>query len=114
MKRQLKQLMMFHSNYYEGETLGLVGESGSGKSAIAKIITGLVRPTAGELEYNNFSLYNSKKKYQISKSTGQIQMIFQDPYSSLNPRFKVRDIIAEPLKFFQKNITQHAFRSKCF
>ena len=72
----------------EGETLGLVGESGSGKSTIAKIITGLVKPNSGEIYYNDLSLYNSKKKYQIDKSRGQIQMIFQDPYSSLNPRFK--------------------------
>jgi len=92
---------------FEGETLGLVGESGSGKSTIAKIITGLVRPTSGELEYNSLSLYNSKRKYQIDKSRGQIQMIFQDPYSSLNPRFKVKEIISEPIKFFQKNITRN-------
>ena len=92
---------------FEGETLGLVGESGSGKSTIAKIITGLVRPTNGEIFYNNISLYNSNKKYQIDKSRGQIQMIFQDPYSSLNPRFKVRDIISEPIKFFQKNISHN-------
>ena len=91
---------------YEGETLGLVGESGSGKSTIAKIITGRVRPTNGEIFYNNLSLYNSKRKYQIENSRGQIQMIFQDPYSSLNPRFKVRDIIAEPIKLFQKNISK--------
>ncbi len=91
---------------YEGETLGLVGESGSGKSTIAKIITGLVRPSNGEIFYNNLSLYNSKRKYQIENSRGQIQMIFQDPYSSLNPRFKVRDIIAEPIKLFQKNISK--------
>ena len=90
---------------FEGETLGLVGESGSGKSTIAKIITGLVRPTSGEVLYKNLSLYNSKRKYQIDKSRGQIQMIFQDPYSSLNPRFKVRDIISEPIKLFQKNIS---------
>ena len=89
---------------FEGETLGLVGESGSGKSTIAKIITGLVRPTTGEIFYNNLSLYNSKRKYQIDKSRGQVQMIFQDPYSSLNPRFKVRDIISEPIRLFQKNI----------
>ena len=89
---------------FEGETLGLVGESGSGKSTIAKIITGLVGPNKGNLIYNNEPLYNSNKKYQIHKSRGQIQMIFQDPYSSLNPRFKVKDIIAEPIKFFQKNI----------
>ena len=92
---------------FEGETLGLVGESGSGKSTIAKIITGLVGPNKGNLIYNNESLYNSNKKYQIHKSRGQIQMIFQDPYSSLNPRFKVRDIIAEPIKFFQKNISNN-------
>ena len=92
---------------FEGETLGLVGESGSGKSTIAKIITGLVRPTSGEIFYNNLSLYNSKRKYQIDKSRGQIQMIFQDPYSSLNPRFKVRDIISEPIKLFQKNISSN-------
>ena len=92
---------------FEGETLGLVGESGSGKSTIAKIITGLFKPSFGELEYNGLSLYNSRRKYQIDKSRGQIQMIFQDPYSSLNPRFKVRDIIAEPIKFFQKSITRN-------
>ncbi len=92
---------------FEGETLGLVGESGSGKSTIAKIITGLVRPTNGEIFYNNISLYNSNRKYQIDKSRGQIQMIFQDPYSSLNPRFKVRDIISEPIKLFQKNINKN-------
>ena len=90
---------------FEGETLGLVGESGSGKSTIAKIITGLVRPTNGEIFYNNLSLYTSKRKYQIDKSRGQVQMIFQDPYSSLNPRFKVRDIISEPIRLFQKNIS---------
>jgi peptide/nickel transport system ATP-binding protein len=99
---------------FEGETLGLVGESGSGKSTIAKIITGLVKPSAGEINYNNFALYNAKRKYQISKSRGQIQMIFQDPYSSLNPRFKVKDIIAEPLKFFQKNITRHDLNHSVF
>ena len=92
---------------FEGETLGLVGESGSGKSTIAKIITGLVRPTNGEIFYNNLSLYNSKRKYQIDKSRGQVQMIFQDPYSSLNPRFKVRDIISEPIRLFQKNISSN-------
>ena len=90
---------------FEGETLGLVGESGSGKSTIAKIITGLVGPTSGEVLYKSLSLYNSKRKYQIDKSRGQIQMIFQDPYSSLNPRFKVRDIISEPIRLFQKNIS---------
>ena len=99
---------------FEGETLGLVGESGSGKSTIAKIITGLVRPSEGDIKYNDMPLYNSKRKYQIAQSRCQIQMIFQDPYSSLNPRFKVKDIISEPLKFFQKKITKNELTQNVF
>ena len=98
----------------EGETLGLVGESGSGKSTIAKIITGLVKPSSGEIYYDNKSLYDSRKKYKINKSRGQIQMIFQDPYSSLNPRFKVKEIISEPLKFFQKKIDKQELTKNVF
>ena len=103
-EKKVKALDNVSFELFEGETFGLVGESGSGKSTIAKIITGLVRPSKGEIYYNNSFLYDAKKKYQISQSRGQIQMIFQDPYSSLNPRFKVKNIISEPLKFFQKNI----------
>ncbi len=87
-------------NIFEGESFGLVGESGSGKSTIAKIITNLIKPTSGEIFYEGISL-NQKNN---NKFRGQIQMIFQDPYSSLNPRFKVKNIIAEPIKFFQKNL----------
>ena len=97
-----------------GEILGIVGESGSGKSTIAKIITGLIGPSKGDLIYNNKPLYNSNRKYQIHNSRGQIQMIFQDPYSSLNPRFKVKDIISEPIKFFQKNITNSELKQNVY
>ncbi len=105
-EKKVKALDNVSFKLFEGETFGLVGESGSGKSTIAKIITGLVRPSKGEIYYNNSFLYDAKRKYQISQSRGQIQMIFQDPYSSLNPRFKVKNIISEPLKFFQKNISK--------
>ena len=96
----LKALDNVSFNIFEGESFGLVGESGSGKSTIAKIITNLIKPTSGEVLYENISL-NQKNN---NKFRGQIQMIFQDPYSSLNPRFKVKNIIAEPIKFFQKNL----------
>ncbi|MDC0192000.1 ABC transporter ATP-binding protein [Alphaproteobacteria bacterium] len=96
----LKALDNVSFNIFEGESFGLVGESGSGKSTIAKIITNLIKPTSGEVFYEKISL-NQKNN---NKFRGQIQMIFQDPYSSLNPRFKVKNIIAEPIKFFQKNL----------
>ena len=110
-KDMVKALNDVTFDVFEGETLGLVGESGSGKSTIAKIITGLIKPSSGLISYYNDQLYNDRNIYQSQYSRGQIQMIFQDPYSSLNPRFKVRDIIAEPLKFYQKDHTQEDLQS---
>ncbi|PPR50000.1 MAG: Glutathione import ATP-binding protein GsiA [Alphaproteobacteria bacterium MarineAlpha5_Bin10] len=110
-KKEINKLRALNNvsfQIFEGESFGLVGESGSGKSTIAKIITNLIKPTAGEVYFEKISLHNSKNKKITNKYRGQIQMIFQDPYSSLNPRFKVRDIIAEPIKFFQKKIGYNA------
>jgi len=101
---KLKALNNVSFQIFEGESFGLVGESGSGKSTIAKIITSLIKPTSGEVFFENVSLHDPNNKKIKNKYRGQIQMIFQDPYSSLNPRFKVKDIIAEPIKFFQKGI----------
>ena len=101
---RVKALDNVSFNIYEGESFGLVGESGSGKSTIAKIISSLISPTSGEIFFEDISLHDPKNKIIKNKFRGQIQMIFQDPYSSLNPRFKVKNIIAEPIKFFQKNI----------
>jgi peptide/nickel transport system ATP-binding protein len=101
---KVKALDNVSFNIYEGESFGLVGESGSGKSTIAKIISSLISPTSGEIFFEDISLHDPKNKIIKNKFRGQIQMIFQDPYSSLNPRFKVKNIIAEPIKFFQKNI----------
>ena len=108
---KLKALENVSFEIFEGESFGLVGESGSGKSTIAKIITSLVKPTNGRVFFEDVSLHDPKNKIIKNKYRGQIQMIFQDPYSSLNPRFKVKDIIAEPIKFFQKGIDQNLIKN---
>ena len=108
---KLKALDNVSFEIFEGESFGLVGESGSGKSTIAKIITSLVKPTNGQVFFEDISLHDPKNKIIKNKYRGQIQMIFQDPYSSLNPRFKVKDIIAEPIKFFQKGIDQNLIKN---
>ena len=78
----------------EGESFGLVGESGSGKSTIAKMIVNLYNPSAGDINFDNVCITKIKSNKEMMKFRKQIQMIFQDPYSSLNGRLKVKDIIA--------------------
>ena len=85
-------------NIKEGESFGLVGESGSGKSTIAKMVVNLFKPTSGEIFFDNICITKIKKNKEMMNFRKQIQMIFQDPYSSLNGRLKVKDIIAEPIK----------------
>jgi len=89
----------------EGESFGLVGESGSGKSTIAKMIVNLFKPTSGEIFFDNVCITKIKKNKEMMNFRKQIQMIFQDPYSSLNGRLKVKDIIAEPIKLHNSLIT---------
>ena len=92
-ENKIKALDRVSFQIFEGESFGLVGESGSGKSTIAKIVSSLISPTSGEVYFENVSLHDPKNKLIKNKFRGQIQMIFQDPYSSLNPRFKVKNII---------------------
>lgn len=82
-----------------GETFALVGESGSGKSTIAKLIVDLIHPSSGEIRFNGKTLHETHGE-AFKTLRRRIQMIFQDPFASLNPRWRVGDIIAEPIHAF--------------
>jgi oligopeptide/dipeptide ABC transporter ATP-binding protein len=81
-----------------GETLGVVGESGSGKSTLARCVLLLERPDSGRIVFDSVDLLKAGSE-EVKKLRKRMQIIFQDPYSSLNPRMKVREIIAEPVRF---------------
>ncbi len=84
-----------------GETFALVGESGSGKSTVARMIVGLLPPSSGTVEIAGVSMSDPAAALERQRLRRRIQMIFQDPYASLNPRWRVGRIIAEPIRAFE-------------
>ena len=92
--KQLKAVDDVSFSIKKGETLGLVGESGCGKSTVGRTILHLYKPTDGKIIFNGKEI---KTKSDINEYRKKATMVFQDPYSSLNPRMTVSDIIGEPL-----------------
>lgn len=99
----------FHIN--EGETFGLVGESGSGKSTIARVIAGLYPPNEGKVTFEGIDLTALKNESERRPIRRQMQMVFQNPYTSMNPRMKIYDIIAEPIRFHKLATSETQIRS---
>ncbi len=81
-----------------GKTFSLVGESGCGKSTVAKLVAGLYRPSRGSIVFDGIDMATLTTRAQTEAVRKRLQMIFQDPYASLNPRWRVSDIVAEPIR----------------
>jgi len=96
-KRILRAVDGVNLSVPKGTTLSLVGESGCGKSTVARLAVGLYRPSAGQVVFDGRDLAEARA---ASDQRRRMQMIFQDPYASLNPRWRVRDIVAEPMRAF--------------
>ena len=84
----------------KGKTFSLVGESGCGKSTVARLLVGLYAPTAGQIHFDGQDMTAERSRAETKALRSRLQMIFQDPYASLNPRWRVHDIIAEPIRAF--------------
>jgi len=97
-----------------GETFALVGESGCGKTTVARMLVGLERPTSGSMEFDGIDISLLKSRSEMRQYRRRMQMIFQDPFASLNPRWRVMNIVAEPIRSFGTVKGARAVRDRVF
>lgn len=105
-KRELRAVDDVSLDIHAGETLGLVGESGSGKSTLGRLILRLIDPTSGTIRFDGNDLLHASRG-DLRRMRRHMQIIFQDPFSSLDPRMRVEDLIAEPLIIHKHTIHKH-------
>ncbi|MVT12904.1 MAG: ATP-binding cassette domain-containing protein [Euryarchaeota archaeon] len=96
-KRFIKALDGVSLSIEKGEIYSIVGETGSGKTTLGRILIGLITPTEGSVKIDNIDIFSIRKS-EMREIRKRVQIIFQDPYGSLNPRMRIRDIVSEPLK----------------
>ena len=109
----LKAIRNIQFDVYKGETLGLVGESGCGKTTLGRVITQLIGYNSGEIEYKG-KLIKNLTNIELKQFRQKVQIIFQDPYSSLNPKITIGEAIAESLKVHQLNQTTKERKQRVF
>ncbi len=109
-RREIRAVDDVSGNVFRGQTLGLVGESGSGKTTLGRTIVGLQAPTTGSITFDGIPLAGSDRRDSFLRK--RIQMIFQDPYSALNPRMTVGKAITEPLKWHFPDWTQSQYQDR--
>ncbi|MEM3048194.1 MAG: ATP-binding cassette domain-containing protein [Candidatus Bathyarchaeia archaeon] len=90
----------------KGEVLGLVGESGSGKTTLGRLLLRLEEPDSGRIYFEGADFTAVKEQFRIREFRRRMQMIFQDPYDSINPRMRVREIVGEPLQVHERGLTE--------
>jgi ABC-type oligopeptide transport system ATPase subunit len=110
-KNQVRAVDDVSLDIHAGETLGLVGESGSGKSTLGRLLLRLIEPTSGSILFENRDLLAASPR-EMRHLRRDVQIIFQDPFASLDPRFRVGDIIAEPLLIHENNGSKAVRRAR--
>lgn len=111
-KRILKAVAGVSFAIPKGTTLSLVGESGCGKTTVARLVVGLYPPSRGSIRFDGVDMASLTSRAAAEPVRKRIQMIFQDPYASLNPRWRVRDIIAEPIRAFRLLADETAIQAR--